>query len=347
MTPPLRIRPDMPTTWSTTETGFDEAAQMFVSRHRNDGVARDQPVADLRTWGFRQHDGHLAVQPLGQHRDPLQLRAGGLSNLCARLAVPVDFLRRMPAPLQLATLNWSLCDLNRTTSVTLRTRDDEVQAVVSERYAPLDADELVTTLRQTLVQHGLLDGVRVRAVATGMTDALRITFPEREVEAKVGDITHAGLDISSSSFGRSALHVRGLLFRLVCLNGLRVPTRMGEFSARHIGETQRLRDFLADAVPAAMAHSSGLMDSWRRAVAIQIDDIADVISAMRDLSVGERQLVEQGVSREAGVPQLPESTSLYNLINGVTGAARELETARRLELESMAGAFLVDRVRLA
>jgi hypothetical protein len=40
------------------------------------------------------------------------------------------------------------------------------------------------------------------------------------------------------------------------------------------------------------------------------------------------------------VPALPESTSAYNLVNAITGAARQAEPARRLELESLAGTVL-------
>jgi hypothetical protein len=240
-------------------------------------------------------------------------------------------------------MNWALSALERSTPVVLRTRNDEVQGIVSEKYAALDAEELVTTLRQVLVQHGLLDGVRVQAVATGMTDALRLTFPEHAIEARVGDVTHAGLDISSSSFGRSALHVRGLLYRLVCTNGLRLPENMGEFSARHVGDTQRLRDFLRDAVPTAMVHASGLMESWRRAVAVQVERVAELIDSLRELTAGERELVAENVRIETETPELPEATSLYALLNGFTAAAREAEPARRLELESLAGRLLVER----
>lgn len=344
--PPLQTRADMALVWSNTETDFDQAAELFVRRHNEDGALHDRPIADLRTWGFRAIEGHFAVQPLGRHRDPLLLRSNGLSNLCTRLQVPVDFLRRLPAPLELAILNWSLSDLERVTPMTLRTRNEEVQCVVSDRYAPFDPEELVSTLREVLVRHGLLDSVRVRAVATGMTDALRITFPERTVEAKVGDVTHAGLDISSSSFGRSALHVRGLLYRLVCKNGMRTPEKMGEFSARHVGDTQRLRDFLADAVPSAMAHATGLMDSWRRAVAVQVENLADVIASMRELTLGERELVMNEVKQDSRAPALPESTSLYSFVNAMTAAAQKVETSRRLELESMAGGLLVERTRV-
>lgn len=343
--PPLRTRPDMAAVWADVDTDFDKAAELFVQRHRQDGPAKDWPVTDLRVWGVKPHDGHFALQPLMQHREPIVLRSNALSNLCARLQVPVDFLRRLPAPLQLGVMNWSLGCTERGMPAALRLRGNEAAALVSERYAPLDPEELVTTLRETLIEHGLLGEVRARAVATGLTDALRITFAGRSVEPKVGDVTHAGLDISTSSFGRSALHVRGLLYRLVCTNGLRVPQQLGEYSARHVGDSHRLRDFLADAVPTVLTHASGLMDAWKRSVSIQVENIAELISSMRELTVGEREGIEREVLVETGTLELPERTSAYSLVNAITAAARAAEPARRMDLESLAGEVLHRHVR--
>jgi hypothetical protein len=89
--------------------------------------------------------------------------------LCARLGAPAEFIRdKLPAPLQLATLNYLMTQGEKPATAMLRLRGDEVSAIVSERYAALDAEQLVDTLRTALVRHGLVDSVRVRAVATGI-----------------------------------------------------------------------------------------------------------------------------------------------------------------------------------
>jgi len=118
--------------------------------------------------------------------------------------------------LQLATVNYLLSEPDKSMSATLRLRGDEVSAIVSDRYAPLDAEELMDAVRHALVQHHAVQDVRVRSVATGLVDLLRLTFPAEQQAIKVGDISAIGLDISSSSFGRSAVHVRGLVWRIVC-----------------------------------------------------------------------------------------------------------------------------------
>jgi hypothetical protein len=340
-TPPLSVLADMPSVWTTSDSGFDDAAELFVTRHREDGAIRDIPLADIRTWAVTARGENLALQPIGRRQEPLALRAGGLCSLCSRLQVPAEFVRRLPAALQLAVLNWGLAHLPRAAPVMLRTRGGAVTTIVSERYAALEAHELVDTLRRALTAHGLLGSVRVRAVVTGMTDALRLTLPERTVEPAVGDVTQAGLDVSTSSFARGAVRVRGTLYRLVCTNGLSAPERMGDYSARHIGDGQRLREFLQDAIPSALTHTSGLMSAWQRALTSHIEDLAEAIASIRDLTGPERQVIEEAITHEAGAPELPPRSTVYNVVNGITAAAHRYEPSRRLELEGLAGRLLM------
>lgn len=343
--PPLGTLPDMPGTWHTDDLDFDTAAEKFLAAHQADGRAHDVPVLDLRTWGLKPDGGKFALHPIGHASVPLPLRANALSNACGRVGAPTDFIRRLPAPLQLANLNYCLSVVERPLPVSLRMRGKEVAAVVSDRYAPLDPVELITTLREALVEHGVLHEARVRAVATGLVDVFRITLPSEQVAVKVGDVTHVGIDVSSSCFGRSALHVRGMLFRLKCTNGLRVGQEMGSFSFRHVGESERLRSALLDAVPTALAHARGVFDQWRRAVRVFIEDLSEVIDGMRELTLGERQRVSHELKGELGVAELPERTSVFDLVNGITAAARESEPARRIELESFAGDVLRREMR--
>lgn len=333
----------MSPSWRDVDLDFDTAAQQFVERHRADGAVRDLPVMDLRMWGVAPESGRLALRPLTGHEPPRPLRSAALSMLCARLGAPAEFIRdRLPAPLQLATLNYLMAESERPTSAMLRLRGTEVTAIVSERYAPLDAVELVDTLRAALARHGLVQAVRVRAVATGLTDVIRLVLPAEAHEVQVGDVSLVGLDISSSSFGRSAVHIRGTVFRLVCKNGLRAPSEMGDLSLRHLGETQRLRDGLTEGVTTALAHARGLLGRWKTAVSTYVQNLAEFIESWRELTQSEQTAVRSqlgATSRE----NLPESASVYDLTNAVTSAAHSAEPARRIELETIAGRLLVDQ----
>ena len=343
--PALRVLPDMTSHWRDVDEDFDTAATRLVEAHAKDGDARDLPIPDLRTWGVIAQNARFALAPLARHHDPLPLRSTGLSGLLSRLGAPVEFVRdRLPAPLQLATVNYLMAD-QRVAPGVLRLRGDEVTAVMSERYAPFDVERLVETVREALVSHGALAEVRVRAVASGPVDALRLTFPSEAVAVKPGDVSHVGLDISSSSFGRSAVHVRSLVWRLVCTNGLRVAERAGSFSFRHVGDPSRLRDGIGEAVPAALTHARGIVERWRGAVTVMVERVSEVIDQLRDLTQQERAGVGESLKLEAQSKELPERTDAYTLVNAITATARNSEPARRLEIEEVAGRVLQAHVR--
>ncbi len=338
---PLAVAADMFPCWKDGDLSFDDAANQLILSHRNDGKALDKPIMDLRTWGVVPCDNRMAIAPIMGHAQPVLLRANAYSQLASRLGAPVEFVRdRLPAPLQLATLNYLLTQSPEPMTALLRLRGNEVGALVSTKYAPLDAEELLDNVREALVTHGVLNDVRVKSVASGLTDVVRIVLPAKTVATSVGDVTALGLDVSTSSFGRSAVHIRGLLWRLKCTNGLRVSEKMGSFSVRHIGESQRLRDGIREAIPTVLAHASGAMDQWRRSVSFMVDDVQRQIEQLREMNASEQKGVLDELKSEIGVRELPARTDLFSMINAVTAFAKNTVPARRIELESIAGDLL-------
>ena len=337
---PLRTAPDMTARWDDVELDFDQAAERIIQAHKNDGDAADLPIADLKTWALAPHEGALALVPLTRHHAPKPLRSAAFSSLMTRLGAPADFIRRLPAPLQLATTNYLLGVDPDTSAATLRLRGDEVAAVVSGRYAPLDVEELVTCVRESLVRFDLLSQVRVRGVASGLVDNMRLIWPSESVAVKVGDVSNVGIDISTSSFGRSAIHLSPMVWRLVCTNGLRSSERRGQLSFRHVGDSNRLRNGIAEAIPSALAHAHGLMAQWQRAVTFMVEDVQKQVEQMRELTLHERSAFEKEVTKEAETAALPDRLPLYSFVNALTSTAKSAAPARRLELEAFAGDVL-------
>lgn len=341
---PLRTAPDMNSNWSEVELDFDTAAERIVQAHANDGEHRDLPLTNLNTWAVAPHDGKFALVPLARHHSPKPLRAAAFSNLMARLGAPADFIRKLPAPLQLATLNFLLAEHDEGSAATLRLRNDEVSAIVSGRYAPLDAIELVETIRDGLRRFGILHDVRVRSVASGLVDNMRLVLPNDEAPIKPGDTSAVGIDITSSSFARSAVHVSPVVWRLVCSNGLKRAERGTGLSFRHVGDTQRRRDGVAEAIPSALVQARGVMDRWRRSVNFMVEDVQQQIEAMRELTILEKKNLEMALTHETGRPELPPHVPVYDLVNALTASAKAASPSRRLEIETLAGDVLTRHV---
>ena len=340
----LRTAADMSSTWDDVELDFDTAAERVIQAHARDGEHRDLPITDLKTWAIAPIGGKFALVPLARHHEPKVLRANGFSNLATRLGAPAEFIRRLPAPLQLANLNYLLAEHDEGSAATLRLRNDEVAAIVSDRYAPLDPIELMETLRSALERFGILHDVRVRGVASGLVDNLRLVLPSAETAIKPGDTSALGLDITGSSFARSAVHVSPVIWRLVCSNGMRRAERGSGFSFRHVGDRARLRDAVVEAIPSALVRARGVMDQWRRSVNFMVEDVAAQIEAMRELTTLEKKNVETALRAETGHPELPAHTPLYDLVNALTASAKETSPARRLDIEALAGDVLARHV---
>jgi len=340
--PPLRTAPDMRAEWQEgIDLPFEEAAERIIAAHAEDGDAADLPITDLRTWAVAPKDAHFSLVPLARHHEPKALRSTAFSNLMARLGAPAEFIRdRLPAPLQLATTNWLLATGDAAQAATLRLRGGEIAAVVSGRYAPLDPVELVDTLRSALSRHGLLEEARVRGVASGLVDNMRIILPGERRELKKGDVSNVGIDVSTSCFGRSAVHIAPLIWRLVCSNGMRAMSRGEGFSFRHVGDADRLRNAVAEAIPSALVHARGVMGMWQKAVTFMVQDVEQQIAELRELTIIERTNLERELLAETGAPELPEHAPLYDLVNALTSSAKSAVPARRLELEAMAGELL-------
>ncbi len=337
---PLRTSSDMASTWTDGDLGFDDAAEKIVAAHRIDGAHRDLPVGDLKTWAVSARDGRFALVPLARHHEPRVLRGSAFSHLAARLSAPADFIRRLPAPLQLATLNYLLCDRDEGAATTLRLRGDEIAAVVSGRYCPMDSQELMETVRAGLVRFGVLKDVRVKSWASGLVDHLRLIFPSETTAIEVGDVSAVGIDIVGSSFAKSAIHVSPVIYRLVCRNGMRAAERRGAMSFRHVGDPQRLREGVAEAIPSALVHARGVMTQWKRAVSFMVEDVQRQVEELRELTIPERKAFENELQTEARTASLPSSVRLYDFVNALTSSAKSAAPARRLELESVAGHVL-------
>ena len=341
---PLRVAPDMASRWTDVELDFDTAADRIVRAHEHDGDHHDLPLADFKTWIVTPLEGKFALAPLAGHHKPKPLRANAFANLMARVGAPADFIKRLPAPLQLATANYLLSAGDDNGGATLRLRGDEVAAIVSGRYAPLDPVELVETVRAALVKHGMLREVRVRGVASGLVDNLRLVFPAEQRAIKPGDVSALGIDITASSFARSAVHVTPVIWRLLCSNGLKRAERGSGLSFRHVGDAQRLRDAVAEAIPSAVLRARGVMDQWQRAVTLMVEDVQRQLESLRELTQPERKEIESRLLVEVRRPELPDAVPLYDLVNAMTASAKTSTPARRLEIESVAGDVLARHV---
>ena len=118
----------------------------------------------------------------------------------------------------------------------VRTLDGNVRAFLGSRYRRLDCYDLLETVAPLLIDGGLTvesseiteKKMYIKAVSSKMTG-----------EIQKGDAVQYGLVISSSDVGAGSVRVEPLVYRLVCQNGLIMPTAMRKY---HSGRNQNEDD---------------------------------------------------------------------------------------------------------
>jgi hypothetical protein len=127
---------------------------------------------------------------------------------------------------------------------------------------------------------------------------------------------------------------------------------------RHVGDADRLREQLRDAVPVAFAEAKGDIARWGKATELLIDNALEEIEGLRafSLSTGEVQSIGRTLAQDEGLLASPSedvhkalrtSTSVFALANAITATARErTDVASRLNLESIGHRYLSAKASL-
>ncbi|MEY4510377.1 MAG: hypothetical protein RLZZ450_2499 [Pseudomonadota bacterium] len=229
--------------------------------------------------------------------------------------------------------------------------------MMSDRYAAIDDDFLLDVVDGVLSKSGFRDDALVRATSTGPHTILRVTVPSAGVEVRKDDIIEYGLDIANSELGLRSVQVTPVTHRLVCTNGMRAWRSDAALRMRHVGDPDRLREQLRDAIPVAFAEARGDIARWKKATEVLISDALDEIENLRafGLSGNETQAIGRSLAVTTGLLAaeaptgdlthlLRSSTSAFELANAITSTARErTDVTARLNMESLGHRYLVSK----
>lgn len=216
----------------------------------------------------------------------------------------------------------------------LRARHGDLRAVLSERYSPLDNDELMATLAPLLASR-----YRVDWFALGEESLhLRIIDPTRLREVLPDDPLSVGIHIANSEVGKRSVSVDSLVYRLVCSNGLiKLVKNQSLLKRRHVHLSRpRFRASLEEALHNAMQTAERFLDQLERTVQQPVPDIEGTLEKLGErwhLSQHTQDAVKAAVGRE---PTRLQET-LYGLVNGFTQVAQGLANDDRYDMEVMAG----------
>ena len=333
---------DMP----LTVDGLAEVQRAVRSEDRQDFTVR---VRDLRM----QDDGILQFG-----EGPLHLEEQGLRALVTRnsevLPRAGELVATLAADLRAEVLNRQLAQVSNDKRLKLRTRvarggQRQVYAVVSERYAAFDADEVAGTLAGALVGSGM----RGEVVYDSRTTSFRadgILHADEVVDLAAGDVFKLGVQFRSNDAAGGSIVGRAIAWRNLCLNLIIIGTGETELlRRRHIGD---VADVLSDAQTAATQAGTLFADfaaEWsvlRRTKATDVFDVETMEDAVAELALMGG--LDVGVRRDALVEMLlsgwrtEPGETLADLVNSVSAAhlLQEVDDWQRQRFEAAAGALV-------
>lgn len=252
-------------------------------------------------------------------------------SISTRLGVPYQYLERCPAQLQAENLNhWLRSEKNK--ELFFRFDGDEVRAIFTPRYVPIDNLEIL----QTLFQIGLRPNIAVQVHFDAGMLVLNIPDPQKAFDLPGNDRLMPGLSIANSEVGLSSLSVSAYLLRLVCTNGLIARENIGSTSHRHISE-KTLRQ-----LPAILTQVHLSCDQQQHRLKISRetpveDPVATIAAFNRQFQLGrnEREAVDWAWPQEEG-------ETMFNVINAYTKGAQhpELDAEGAYRLQKTGGRLL-------
>jgi len=290
------------------------------------------------------------------------------SQLCQRLGMPAHYFRKCPSRLQDIQFNYWIKQPRETKPESgegqdaekgdegqptpphlrrqeqdkperwlLRGKGEGVRAVLSDKYAPLDNNVLLTSLipvmrRGLQVKHFTLteESLHLRLIDTTLTKEI---FPD--------DPLFVGIHVGNSEVGKRAVTVDALVYRLICTNGL-IGLVKGKslLYRRHIGGTgAELKGRLEQAIGEALLAGAGLLErlAWSAKTPLSNPEKRiERIASQWHLSEAMQQRITQNLLASPTAHQ----ETVYGLVNAVTLASQSLDPDERYGLEVMAATLL-------
>lgn len=160
-------------------------------------------------------------------------------HISGKTGIPAPYYNKMlkDAP-SLLTDNVNHWFTRGTDKHMIRTLGTSARAVLSNRYQRIDDYEVANTALPILAD------LKVQIVSAEITERrmyIQFTLPTVQAEVKVGDVVQAGGIIANSEVGCGSVSVSGIIWRLMCLNGMKTADIFRKVHiGRHVDSSEEL-----------------------------------------------------------------------------------------------------------
>jgi hypothetical protein len=249
----------------------------------------------------------LTTMNIGDERHTL--RTVAQRSIAWRLGIPYNYLAKCPVDLQAEQMNHWIKHEKREQLFIRFSGQEEVRAVFSTRYRPMDNFEILARLDEM----GYAPDTQVQCHHDA--EFMLLSIPDGKRSFKInGDKMTPGISISNSEVGLASLSVSAFILRLVCTNGMVAKTEISA-SYRHVS-TKILTE-----LPQVFERVADGLGKQKDRLKLSLESpVADPLMTMgnfnRQFALGEmeKSAVEWAWPQEMG-------ETMFNVVNTYTRAA--------------------------
>ena len=212
--------------------------------------------------------------------------------------------------------------------------NNELVAIVGKYFAVIP-NQLILDMVAEVSKDLNLSTLAVKYTKEGY--AVRIDMlSDRKEAVEPNDLVQFGVSIRNSIDGSTALAVDMFTYRLACRNGATARIQNLTFSARHVGDVNRLLDMFREALRTALENCYQLIEIYRRATKVKLDNvIAEKITELRLPYLYYRYTpIRVRYGEEEEIEVLREAT-LWEVFNGITYAVTHKSRANPIARSRM------------
>lgn len=283
---------------------------------------------------------------------PYSWRDFAFGQFCAKLEIPGDFVRKSPvtgpASKKAIIDHWKGEVDGKTFLMRLHNleKPDEktksvglVRAVLSERFSKFDNLELLDVAEPFIKSEGLICQIGAN---TEKSFHMRLVHPKTIDFTGPGgklDVHQVGVHVLNSEVGAYNLLGDFFTYRQICTNGLVVLfDKKHLFQCKHIGiEAHEVRTRFAAALQTMHDKTEVFFERLDRSVTTKLPDPLATLHQHLKYSKATDDFIQAATLAYEEEP----AASRYGIVQAITRAAQKLPIDQRLEMEGVAGRFLM------
>lgn len=271
----------------------------------------------------------------------------GLQSFCNAVGVPTTYIKKCMSEEEcdFATENlnfWLNKIENKEREAFIRTTDDRVHGVLSNRYSVFDDHEVLEIIDGTLGNYSDEYTVKNHYITP---EIMKLRLVSRDKIELNGRPVSFGFDIKNSRVGRSSLELEILIFDWICSNGMIFGGGKGlAYKRRHVGINREIfiEEFI-DMINSApdiikfiekMATEAHQTEINNEMIQRYIDKFR--IEGFSQLAAGK---VEQMLHEKY-------DNTLYGFTAAITESAQDYDVDTRERMEKFAGNLMVKELKL-